>query len=438
MTQRDALADWSSLSDEEKPAAAAACHERLVRIGKKLNALVAALPSQASATGPLKGMPCAVKDMFETGVTIPSWGLAQPIAQQTGPRAPGLKQLDAAGADVMASAEMTSLAYEPSGYNAGRGRVLNPWSTDIVCGGSSSGSAVLVASGCCYAALGSDTGGSVRIPAGCCGVTALKPTHGAISTEGAMPLAPDLDTVGIIARGAADVALLWAAMTGEKIAHPSNPVSAVVMTDTFAASDATIMKACEAALQELSRLGVTMTERQGFPEQADLHALTVLQAEAARTHQSHLDDERIDATLRRRLAKALSISTAELSSALNDRNRLRNEFLSGFLGEAEFALLPIMPMPTPAVRQTDPSSSDFSPATLYAMSRFTRFVNYLGLPALALPAGEDTQGFPIGLQLVGRPNGDAALLARGRQFQSATRWHGRVPSGIAADLAMKE
>lgn len=438
MTKRDVLADWSSLSDPEKPAAIATCRKRLDQIGRKLNAIVAELPSKAQASGPLKGMPCAVKDMIATGVSIPNWGLAQPVIGETGPRAPVLKRLDAAGAGVMASAEMTSLAYEPSGYNVARGRVLNPWNVDIVCGGSSSGSAALVASGCCYVALGSDTGGSVRIPASCCGVTALKPTYGVIPVEGSMPLAPSLDTIGILARSAADVALAWTAITQETAEPLPRRLKVAVMTDAFAASEIAVADVCEQAVIALSQLGVAMTDRAGFPEQADLNSLTILQAEAARTHRGRLDDERIDATLRKRFAKALAISDDDLTSALRDRDTLREDFLSRQMGEADIAILPVMPIRTPDIGKTDPTSGDFEPTTLYAMSRFTRFVNYLGLPALALPGGEDDHGFPVGLQLVGRPGHDALLLALGKAFQSVTQWHCRVPRAIASDIAAEE
>ena len=109
-----------------------------------------------------------------------------------------LERLDAAGADLIGFTNMTELAYEPSGFNATRGRVKNPWSLDYISGGSSSGSAAAVASGAVVAALGSDTGGSVRIPAHACGITAWKPTHGAVSARGTMPLAPTLDTIGLL------------------------------------------------------------------------------------------------------------------------------------------------------------------------------------------------------------------------------------------------
>lgn len=435
MTKSGVLADWSSLSDQEKPAAVATCRKRLDRIGRKLNAVAGELPSRAQAGGALKGMPCAVKDMIATGISAPSWGLAQPVIHEMGSRASVLQRLDAAGADVMATAEMTSLAYEPSGYNSARGRVLNPWNENIVCGGSSSGSAVLVASGCCYVALGSDTGGSVRIPASCCGVTALKPTYGALPVDGAMPLAPSLDTIGIIARSADDVALAWTAITQETVKPLARPVKAAVLRDAFATSDPDVAKACEHAVAVLAKLGVAMSDRGGFPEQADLNALTILQAEAARAHKDRLDDERIDATLRKRFGKALGITDAELVSAQRDRDALCDEFVSQQMGDADIAILPAMPICTPNVDETDPASPDFKPATLYALSRFTRFVNYLGFPAVALPAIDDARGFPVGLQLVGRPGNDALLLALGKALQSSTNWHCRVPRAIAPDLA---
>ncbi len=109
--------------------------------------------------------------------------------------------------------------------------------------------------------------------------------------------------------------------------------------------------------------------------------------------------------------------------------------MSHFLGEAEVALLPVMPIATPAVDEVDPASPRFSPRVLYALSRFTRFANYLGLPSLAVPAGFDSSGMPVGLQIVGWPGSDAALLDLGVRLQARTDWHGRVPSAIAAEIA---
>jgi Asp-tRNA(Asn)/Glu-tRNA(Gln) amidotransferase A subunit family amidase len=130
-----------------------------------------------------------------------------------------------------------------------------------------------------------------------------------------------------------------------------------------------------------------------------------------------------------RLRKGLTISDESLGAALDARDALRSDFLSRYLGEASFALLPVMPVATPGVEEVDAGSVNFNPQTLYALSRFTRFVNYLGLPALAVPAGFDNRGLPVGLQIVGRPGSDALLLDIGVALQARTDWHGRIPPG---------
>jgi aspartyl-tRNA(Asn)/glutamyl-tRNA(Gln) amidotransferase subunit A len=349
------------------------------------------------------------------------------------PRASAIDCLDRAGASLIGSATMTELAYEPSGI--GRRGALNPWQFDRVPGGSSTGSAILVASGCCFAALGSDTGGSVRIPAHCCGITALKPGYGRLSLDGAMALAPSLDTIGIFARSASDLALIWPELSGEAPGLPQPFRDAALMLDAFADCDAEIAAIAHSAIDVLADRGLTMVERPGFPEEADRHALTVLQAEAAREHRQRIDDPDIDATLRKRLGKGLLISDGELASALAARGALRDQFILSCLGETSVALLPVMPIRTPRVNEVDPASSDFNPRVLYALSRFTRFVNYLGLPALAVPAGFDSCGMPVGLQLIGRPGSEVLLLQIAVRLQERTDWHGRVPAAIASEIA---
>ena len=422
--------DWSSLSARERLAAGENCRRRLAGIGQRLNAVEHIYPAEAPGQGPLSGLPYVAKDMFATGRSRPSWGCTTPQAPAL-PRASVIDRLDQAGASLIGTATMTELAYEASGI--GRRGALNPWRFDAIPGGSSTGSAILVASGCCFAALGSDTAGSVRIPAHCCGVTALKPGHGRIPLDGAMPLAPTLDTFGMFARSAADLALLWPVVSGEPPDASSELPRAVVLRDALQTSDAEIAGAVRNAVDVLAESGVTIEERSGFPEEADRRTLIVLQAEATREHRSRIDDPAIDATLRKRLAKGLSIADGELAAALTTRDALRDQFILSFLGEAGVAVLPVMPIRTPRVSEVDPASPQFNPRVLYALSRFTRFVNYFGLPALAVPAGFDSSGMPIGLQLIGLPGSEQLLLRIAIRLQRRTDWHGRVPLAVAEE-----
>jgi aspartyl-tRNA(Asn)/glutamyl-tRNA(Gln) amidotransferase subunit A len=433
MTSDFRFPDWCSLSDADRVAALAQCQKRLAGIGRRLNAVAHSFPADVSAGGPLAGMPYVAKDMIATGKSEPSWGCSEPQASAL-PRAPIIDRLEKAGACLIGTAVMTELAYEPSGV----GRALNPWRTDAIPGGSSTGSAVLVASGCCFAALGSDTGGSVRIPAHCCGVTGLKPSYASLPLDGAMRLAPSLDTIGIMTRSAADLALIWQSIAGVRASVAAEHLSTTVMEDAFDACDPQIAEICRGAIGVLAEGGMRAEARGGFPEEADQHALLVLQAEAARQHRDRINDTRIGSTLRNRLRKGLAISDENLGLALAARDGLRSDFVSRYLGDATAALLPVMPIRTPDLERVDPASVHFNPRALYALSRFTRFVNYLGLPALAVPAGFDSAGMPVGLQLVGRPGSEAALLAIGVRLQAATDWHGRVPTAIAQEIANEQ
>ncbi|HET7491696.1 MAG TPA: amidase [Bradyrhizobium sp.] len=425
--------DWGALSRHERPAAFALSLKRLAGIGRKLKAVEEVFAVEFSDRGSLSGMPYVAKDMIATGKSEPSWGCSAP-QQPVLPRASIIDRLERAGAILVGTATMTELAYEPAGIT--RRGSLNPWCPEAIAGGSSTGSAILVASGCCFAALGSDTGGSVRIPAHCCGVTGLKTTYGIVPGDGAMRLAPSLDTIGFLARSASDLSLIWRSLFGDasKPAATKNP-KAVVLEDALGACEAEIAEVCRNALSVLAESGVAVDVKSGFPEEADRNALVVLQAEAAREHRKRIEDPDVDATLRKRLRKGLSISDEELALALNQRDRLRGDFLAHYLGDAAVVLLPVMPIRTPDLGHVDPASAHFNPRTLYAVSRFTRFINYLGLPALAAPAGFDTRGLPVGLQLVGAPGNEAALLEMGERLQARSDWHSRVPSAIAADIA---
>src|SRR6478672_8647076 len=188
--------------------------------------------------------------MFVSKTRKPQGGLAQPLPMDVSQQAAVLDLIDRAGAHRIGTTAMTELAYEPSGYNAVHGAPKNPWNFDYVPGGSSSGSAVAVASGSAVFALGSDTGGSLRIPAHCCGVTSWKPTYGVVSLAGAMPLSPSLDTVGILARSASDLHLPARVLLAESGPEPIRTIPAV--TDVLTAAETPVANACRDAIDAIA------------------------------------------------------------------------------------------------------------------------------------------------------------------------------------------
>jgi aspartyl-tRNA(Asn)/glutamyl-tRNA(Gln) amidotransferase subunit A len=321
------------------------------------------------------------------------------------------------------------------GFNAVHGRTVNPWNPDVVSGGSSSGSAALVAAGTVYLGVGSDTGGSIRIPAACCGITGLKPTVGAVPEAGAMALAPSLDTIGFLARSACDLRPAWAvAADHQSTDRKFEATRAIVFEDCVREAAPSAQHALHAGIEALRAVGLSIatTTACALIDEADDHALLVIQAEGARRHRlESLEERRLDAALRRRLAKGLAITEDELAASLSERPRLTAAFLEK-LGPADIAVLPVMLCETPLDVETDPRSSRFSPRTLYQMSSLTRFVNFLGLPAMSVPCGFDGRGVPIGLQLVGRAWSEALLLVLAERVQAITDWHGRLPPAASA------
>ena len=199
------IADWPTLDAALRRKISSTAVERARRLEPRLNAFVALEEGLVPVEGYLGGLPYAAKDMFRTPSHRPTGGLAIPSDAAIEGETDLLARLDGAGARRIGFTGLPELAYEPSGYNHARGRVRNPWNLDFIAGGSSSGSAAAVASGSAVVAFGSDTAGSLRIPAHCCGITAWKPTYGVVATTGAMPLAPTLDTIGLLARSVRDM-----------------------------------------------------------------------------------------------------------------------------------------------------------------------------------------------------------------------------------------
>ena len=178
--------------------------------------------AKGSAKGPLAGVPLAHKDMFDRKGKIASWGAKIHADKPAAEDATAIARFKASGALQIATLHLAEFAYGPTGHNYVLGHARNPWDPTRITGGSSAGTAAARSPTAPFpSGLGSDTGGSLRLPAACCGVTSIKPTWGRISRAGAMPLAPALDTVGVIARHVEDLALTLGFLAGPDARDPA-------------------------------------------------------------------------------------------------------------------------------------------------------------------------------------------------------------------------
>jgi len=402
---------------------------------------------QGRTRGPLHGMPVGIKDMFDRQGRVTGWGT--PLrrgAAPAGADAAIVARLRAAGAVVLGTQHMAEFAMSPTGWNASYGPGRNPWDTDRVSGGSSSGAAMSVAAGHVPLAIGSDTGGSVRLPASLCGLTGLKPTQHRISVAGAMPLSPSLDCIGPLAWSAELCGQAYRALAGADAADPScldAPVAvgaaprrlrvAVPQWRDDDPLSADMRRALDEAVRALRDAGVEcVAVASPYPllQRAGLLASVVLAVEAAAMHQRWLREHGNDygRQVRRRIARGLLVPGADYCDAL----RLRQPFLQGYLrevqGEADALLLPGTPDVAPRVEDSQGGDQARLEREFALLSAWTRGINYLGLPVLTLPVGAGAGGLPLGMQLVGPPLGEDRVLALGRLFQQTTEWHARRPA----------
>lgn len=439
-----------------------ACLERIGRWQPRINAFVeldeqgvlerAARADQALAKGdaaPMLGVPLAHKDMFYRAGRVSNCGSRIRRGWVADRTAAVLRGLDASGALELGTLQMAEFAYGPTGHNEHWGDCRNPWNPAYAPGGSSSGSGASVAARLAFGALGSDTGGSVRVPSALCGLTGLKTTFGRVSRFGAMPLCPSLDTIGPLARSAEDCAHLLAAIAGFDAADPASsrePVSDYVAGLSAPAGDLRIgicrdwigrnadpevARAVLEAAGLLASLGAKLVEVP--PPDVDLlcaHCMVVMQAEASAQHARWMRERPGDYSrvVRARLESGFAIPAATYLETLRLRAGALEEFCSGTLASADLYLLPAMGIRAPTLEQTGPRGGADMPRLLDALTRFMRWANFLGVPAIVAPCGFDSAGMPIALQFVSRPFGERRLLTAVHAFQAASDWHRRAPA----------
>ncbi len=359
--------------------------------------------------GKLSGIALAHKDIFNTTDNIPGVGHDEGQAAPGTPCAVVLKRLASHGATNLAALTMAEYACGTTDFNPNFERCINPLNANAAVGGSSSGSAVAVAGQMAYASLGTDTAGSVRIPAATCGLHGLKTTHGLIPLDGVYPLAPSLDSVGLLARNAFDAEqVLHACVMPGQLREPNHaplrvkawiPETDLHKDVARALSDFANRQSCS------ERLG-TMPEHAVLTQLAEI----VLHVEAARTHRAALLACTASAGVEAVALAGLVIPAQWHEAALAIRPHHLRTFVQQHLRQHNILMMPALPEPIPDAPKVTPGDAAFDVKKLLGLHRFMGFINYLGLPSLVVPIALDARGLPISVQLVARPFHELRLL----------------------------
>jgi aspartyl-tRNA(Asn)/glutamyl-tRNA(Gln) amidotransferase subunit A len=399
--------------------------------------------------GPLHGVPLAHKDMYYRAGKISTCGSRILRDYRPSVTSTAVERLEAAGAIWLGSLNMAEFAANPTGHNEHWGHCRNPWNPAHMTGGSSSGSGSAVAARACFGALGSDTGGSIRLPAAACGVVGLKPTNGLVSRYGVMPRSWSQDTVGPLTRTAADCARITQVIAG---ADPRDPTCSTATVPNYEKAlqgrikglrigvpanhyyDDTadeIRRALEASLAVLSSFGARVVEIR-VPDPSRIFALSniVSMSEAATMHGKWMRERPNDYSMyvRSRIEPGFHVTAPTYLDALNLRTHYLDEFLRTVYSEVDVLHTPVLTMPVPTIEETEPKDSGDVMALVTRISRNTRPSNYLGLPALSVPAGFSASGLPVAFQLMGRPFSEGLLFRTAHLYQRETDWHKQVPA----------
>jgi aspartyl-tRNA(Asn)/glutamyl-tRNA(Gln) amidotransferase subunit A len=471
--------------------AVAACEQSLERI-KQLEPRLAAfntvvaeraldrarsLDAAGRRTGPLHGVPIALKDNMSTA-GVPTTASSKILTGYVPPYdATVTTRLEAAGAIIVGKTNLDEFAFGSSTENSALGPTKNPWDVTRTPGGSSGGSAAAVAARIVPLALGSDTGGSIRQPAALCGIVGLKPTYGRVSRYGLLAFASSLDQIGPLAETAEDAALMLQVIGGadsrDATSSPEPMPDLLASLDGRATGvrigvpraflgegvDADVLGAFNEALRVFESRGATLVdiELPHAPYGIPVYYL-ICTAEASSNlarydgvrygHRARLDrDEPLRAMYERtrddgfgaEVKRRIMLGTYVLSAGYYDayylkaqqvRTLLRQDYERAF---ARVDLVATPTTPTPAFRLGEKTSD---PLQMYLNDIFTVSANLTGLPAISVPCGFTAVGsrepgtgsrLPIGLQLTGRMFDEATVLRTADAYQRDTRFHTEVP-----------
>ncbi|MCS7314880.1 MAG: amidase [Bryobacterales bacterium] len=416
---------------------------RIERLNDRLHAFITVTGEQALVAaaradqelargvdrGPLHGIPVALKDVFATRGVRTTCGSKIFADYVPDFDAAVTERLHAAGAVLLGKTNMHELAYGITSANPHYGAVRNPYDPDRVPGGSSGGSAVAVAAGMVFIAMGSDTGGSIRIPAAWCGVVGLKPTFGRVSRFGVLPLDFTLDHMGPLARSVRDAALALEALAGhdprdetssrqpvERYLPPEEPSLAGMrlgLPENFYFER--IAPAAAEAVRKAARLageaGAAIVPVR-VPDVAAMNQISriILLAEAAAVMQPYFERrEDFGEDVRLLLEQGMLLSATDYIQAQRLRRVMRDQYRRVWC-DVDCLLTPTTPFPAPRLGQVDVVWNDGIEDLRLAATRLVRHLNLFGWPAISIPCGLDPAGLPLGLQIAGPPFSEARLL----------------------------
>jgi amidase len=367
-------------------------------------------PIKGAAAGPLEGLTCVAKDMFDiigevAGAGNPAW-LADHAPAAT--NADAIARILNAGASITGKTVCDEFFYSILGINAHYGSPINPRTPDRIPGGSSSGSATAVASGAADFAIGSDTGGSIRIPASVNGIYGIRPTHDRVSLRGALPLAETFDTVGWFAASAGLLRKIGPVLLQGK-------PSPVPVTNVVHAGDVTPLAdpAVRAAFARFEKRSASLLPRATAiditPEGLDAgrEAFRVIQGyEAWQAYGAWLDGHKAELGpgIKERFAYARTVSKENADMARAHMADIRSHIRA------------VIPPGTVLVMPTAPAVAPLLSAGIVELDSYrTRVMNFTciaghgGLPQISIPAGI-ADGIPVGISLIGWPGADETLL----------------------------
>ena len=413
-------------------------------------ARAAEIASKSGASlGPLHGIPYAAKDLFDVKGLPTMAGtrlLANRIARQD---STVVQKLDSAGMVLLGKTHTVQFAYGAPGINHDHGTPHNPWhAMPHAPGGSSSGSAVAVASGLVPMALGTDTGGSVRVPAALCGIVGLKTTVGRVSRAGVYPLSGTLDSVGPITRSVEDAALVYQALQGMDARDQSTTGVAahdalhglkdgvkglrIAFGETvfFDDVDPEIERAIREAGHVFRTLGAppsSVAVPEAAAAWAEQNRPLLIPAEGCAINRELLDNHlaELDPVIGPRMLTGRKLSAPDYITLLQRYADLQKQ-IKWTLRDIDAFIVPTTMSPALPL-----AAIDASPETYLAYNtrvhRNTGIGNLLNLCAVSVPCGFTSSGSPIGLMIYAKPFHEDMALRIAYAYERATQWHARHP-----------